>query len=402
MTQKCNFCGGALKYDAELQMMVCEYCLGMFPVEETDEEKELTKKADDDLKIGNHSKIDDPSRTDDFIECEIYTCKSCGAELVINDVEASTYCAYCGQPTIVFDRIAKRRRPKYIIPFSITKNYAIANIREKFIQGKFVPDEIKYFNPDLLRGIYVPFWLYDICYKDKQLIQGQYTEKGSNDSSTMICFREAVATYKNIPVDASDRLSNESSERLEPFYDRDMMDFKVEYLSGFYADLMDSKTDQLKTIALSRVKEMFWEQMQKNVALKQCTLLKSSPKYAIEKEEYALFPVWFMIFHEGDREYTILVNGQTGKVVGALPPSRPKTLKTAIIMGILLSVLGAFILPRIACFDIEMQGWVDSVLFLGIPALLAGGLRNLQSLRKSLHLTTEKAVRDFVKERQDM
>lgn len=262
-------------------------------------------------------------------------------------------------------------------------------------------NEIENFNPDLLRGIYVPFWLYDICYKDKQLIQGQYTEKGGNDSSTMICFREAVATYKNIPVDASDRLSNESSERLEPFYDRDMMDFKVEYLSGFYADLMDSKTDQLKTIAVSRVKEMFWEQMQKKVALKQCTLLKSSPKYAIEKEQYVLFPVWFMIFHEGNREYTILVNGQTGKVVGALPPSRLKTLKAAIIMGILLSVLGALALPRIVCFDAEMQGWVNNFLLFGIPALLAGGLRNLQSLKKSLHLTTEKTVRDFVRERQD-
>ncbi|MDD6656440.1 MAG: hypothetical protein PUE95_03930 [Lachnospiraceae bacterium] len=388
MTRKCNFCGGALKYDAELRMMVCEYCLGMVPVEETDEEKELAKN-------------DDHSQNDDFIECEIYTCKSCGAELVINDVEAATYCAYCGQPTIVFNRIAKRRRPKYIIPFSITKNYAIANIREKFIQGKYVPDEIKYFNPDLLRGIYIPFLLYDIRYKDKQLIQGQYTEKESNDSSTMICFREAVATYKNIPVDASDRLSNESSERLEPFYDRDMTDFKVEYLSGFYADLMDSKTDQLKTIAASRAKEMFWEQMQKNVALDQCTLLKSSPKYAIEKEQYVLFPVWFMIFHEGNREYTILVNGQTGKVVGALPPSRLKTLKAAIIMGILLSVLGALALPRIACFDAEMQGWVNNFLLFGIPALLAGGLRNLQSLKKSLHLTTEKTVRDFVTERQD-
>ena len=129
MTRKCNFCGGALKYDAELRMMVCEYCLGMVPVEETDEEKELAKIDDVYAKKqtteDEYVEIYDPLQTDDFIECEIYTCKSCGAELVINDVEASTYCAYCGQPTIVFDRIAKRRRPKYIIPFSITQNYYI-------------------------------------------------------------------------------------------------------------------------------------------------------------------------------------------------------------------------------------------------------------------------------------
>lgn len=390
MIRKCSFCGGALKYDAELQMMVCEYCLGMFPVTDTDEEKALAKESGDEL-----------LEQDDFIECEIYTCKSCGAELVINDVEAATYCAYCGQPAIVFDRIEKRRKPGYIIPFSITKNYAIASIREKFIQGKFVSDEIKHFNPDLLRGIYIPFLLYDIRYKDKQLIQGQYTEKDSNDTSTMICFREAVAAYKNIPVDASDRLPNEASERLEPYYDHAMMDFKVEYLSGYYADLMDSKADQLKTIAVSRTKEMFWEQMQKSVALDKCKLLKSNPKYEVEKEQYVLFPVWFMIFHEGNREYTILVNGQTGKVVGGLPPSRAKTLKVTIIIGALLSVLGALVVPKAACLGTEMQGWINYFLLFGIPALLAGGWRNLQSLRKSLHLTTQKTVRDFVKERQD-
>lgn len=106
--------------------------------------------------------------------------------------------------------------------------------------------------------------LYDVRYRDKQLIQGEYYEKESHDSGTAFYFQEAIAGYENIPVDASDRLPNEASERLEPFYCRDMVDFKIDYLSGYYADLMDSNTEHLKSIVLSRVKEMFWEQMQKS------------------------------------------------------------------------------------------------------------------------------------------
>ncbi len=394
MITKCKYCGGALKFDADIQVMVCEHCTSMFPVEETEEEKKLAEDADS----------PSPGEKDylpDLMDFNLYECKSCGAKLVLNDVETATYCAYCGQPTIVFDRIAKRRRPKSIIPFSITKDYAIANIREKFMQGEFVPDEIKYFKPDLLRGIYVPYLLYDIRYKDKQLIKGRYTSKEENESYTRYYYREAAGSFVNIPVDASDRLSNESSERLEPFYDRDMVDFKVEYLSGYYADLMDSDPEHLKTIALSRAREMFNEQVQKSTPATDCKILDNRPHFAFENEQYVLLPVWFMIFHKDDQAYTILVNGQTGKVVGGLPANQDKVIRRSLLFGIILAVLGFLILPAMWAMGEDMREWANYILMFGIPTLTLGGYRNVKSLKKSLDLTKEKTIRDFVSERQD-
>lgn len=416
MTRKCKYCGGALTFDPDIQMMVCDYCTSMFVVEETEEEKALSeeelsaygaserilaKEEGVQMPRGMGSTLEKQNVRDDFLECEIYECTSCGAKLVINEVETATYCAFCGQPTIVFKRIAKRRRPDYIIPFSITKNEAIVNIREQFFKGKYVPDEIKFFQPDLLRGIYIPFMLYDIRYRDKQLIRGRTKDKDGDDSTTTYCYREAAAGLENIPVDASDRLPNELSERLEPFYLNAMVDFKVAYLSGYYADLMDSDTSQLKSIVVSRAREMFWERMQKHVGLEDCQLLKCNPQYVFEKEQYVLFPVWFMVFHEGNREYTILVNGQTGKVVGGLPPSHLKTLVLAIVLCTLFGALGAYLTPMLAGFDADLRGWINFFFVFGTPAILAGGLRNVRSLRKSMRLTTHKSTRDFVTERQD-
>lgn len=392
MITKCEFCGGALKFDADIQMLVCEHCTSMFPVTETEEEKALTDKTPSDL----HENAEN-----DLMDCREYECKSCGARLIINDVETATYCAYCGQPTIVFDRIAIHRRPKYIIPFSITKDYAIANIREKFIQGEFVPDEIKNFKPDLLRGIYVPYLLYDIRIKDRQLIKGQYSEDKDSNSSSRFFYREAAGSFHEIPVDASQKLSNESSERLEPFYERGMTDFKVEYLSGFYADLMDSNPEHLKTIALSRARDMFNEQVIKSVPATSCNLIENRPHYEFEQEEYALFPVWFMVFHRNEETYTIMVNGQTGKVVGGLPANEDKLIHRSLLLGIILSVIGFILLPAMYALGSEVQEWANYLIMFGIPTLTLGGYRNIKSLKKSLALTSSKSIKDFVSERQD-
>ena len=392
MITKCEFCGGALKFDADIQMLVCEHCTSMFPVTETEEEKALADEAASDL----HENAEN-----DLMDCKEYECKSCGAHLIINDVETATYCAYCGQPTIVFDRIAIHRRPKYIIPFSITKDYAIANMREKFIQGEFVPDEIKNFKPDLLRGIYVPYLLYDIRIKDRQLIKGKYSEDKDSNSSYRFFYREAAGSFHEIPVDASQKLSNESSERLEPFYERGMTDFKVEYLSGFYADLMDSNPEHLKTIALSRARNMFNEQVIKSVPATNCNLIENRPHYEFEQEEYALFPVWFMVFHRNDEAYTIMVNGQTGKVVGGLPANEDKLIHRSLLLGIILSVVGFILLPAMYALGSEVQEWANYLIMFGIPTLTLGGYRNIKSLKKSLALTSSKSIKDFVSERQD-
>ena len=47
MTAKCAYCGGALKFDADIQMLVCKHCSGMFPVEKTEAEKMLSAPPED-------------------------------------------------------------------------------------------------------------------------------------------------------------------------------------------------------------------------------------------------------------------------------------------------------------------------------------------------------------------
>ena len=259
--------------------------------------------------------------------CRSITAQAASGELYLNQTEVASYCPYCGQPTIVFERIAKTRKPDYIIPFKITKEYAVASIREKFFKGHFIPKELKYFKAELLRGIYVPYYLYDMLYKDRQIIRAKFEEKnskGEKSSVTYDFYREAVASFQEIPVDASKKIPNEITEKLEPFYTADLIDFQAGYLSGFYADLQDDSDYTLRNIARRRARDRFNKLLYDDLMAKECQTLKSNPTCSFEKEAYALLPVWFMVFtYEGD-SYTILVNGQTGKVVGGVPSDKNK------------------------------------------------------------------------------
>lgn len=395
MTAKCAYCGGALKFDADIQMLVCEHCSGMFPVEKTEAEKMLSDPPED---MAGAADFRDSTAIDEM-ECRVYHCTSCGAELIINDVEAATYCAYCGQPAIIFDRIAMRRRPKYIIPFSVTKNVALVNIREKFLKSDFIPKEIKYFNPDLLRGIYVPYMLYDVQCRAKQLLRSSVPASNPAGSVTKYYYRDAGAVFSEIPVDASSQISNEFSERLEPYYKNAMVEFKVEYLSGFYADLKDDDFSNLSRIVKKRTADMLNEQILKTVPGQEKALLNSKFSYVFEKEAYALFPVWFMQFHHrGEKTYTIMVNGQTGKVVGAVPTEKWKVLLCFSLLALFFSSLGFFFFPM---FWLAENPSIPITLSFCIPALIIGGFRRLKGLNTSQRFTTGRRIKTFVKERQD-
>lgn len=403
MTAKCAYCGGALKFDADIQMLVCEHCSGMFPVEKTKEEKML---SDSTQNMAEGTDFHDSTNADfgdeaDEMECNVYKCTSCGAQLVLNDMEAATYCAYCGQPTIVFDRIVKRRRPKYIIPFSVTKNVALVNIRERLLKGGFVPKEIKYFSPDLLRGIYVPYMLYNVQSKDRQLIRSDVSSPDSRHPSIKYHYREATAAFFEIPVDASSRFSNELSERLEPYRGNSMVEFKAEYLSGFYADVKDDDFTYMRQIARQRAGDMLTEQIQKTVPGQDHKVISNRPYHIVEKEEYALFPVWFMIFHRNKETYTILVNGQTGKVVCALPADRRKIAIRFSLFSLIFSTLGFLFLPVMYAMEGRMRMIAFIIVFLGIPSLIAAGFNNLRSLKNSQELTAGSRIKKFVTERQD-
>ena len=414
MEIKCPNCVASLVFDATSGKMQCKFCGSFFTMADVEDQ---FKAAEEEAKSDfvEPEKVQAPNleengeqvqeaggeQKSDTMQCNIYACTSCGAELAVNGVETSTFCAYCGQPTIVFSRVSETLKPEVIIPFSVQKEQAVNIIRSRFNQGYFIPKEVKEFEVDRVRGIYIPYWLYDSYYYDKQLIKG--TVGSGKSSHTKYFMREGDCEFKNVSLDASANLNDDSSQRLEPYDMRGLKQFEVGYMSGYYSDRFDKSNEDLRGQAAQRTKELFDGKMMDSCNARSKSVVYSNPQVKIKKETYAMLPAWFMTFRYQDKPYTMLVNGQTGKVVGAVPCDNVKVKTTAILI---------FLLSLIACIPAAIGIFAGALvdgesffkLMLGAVCLMIGmvtvGFGNRKKLQQSETLTSSQKMNSYAHNRQ--
>lgn len=418
MIYKCPNCNGALEYNPATDEMECAHCGSGFTMQEVEAGNQKKKEHTYNQQTGRQDVLvdgesvkkasaeadNDASEAEidifadrETMDCNIYTCTSCGAELFINDNEAATFCAYCGQPTVVFSRVAKELKPDSIVPFKITREQAVNGIREHLNKKNFVPKQIKNFNVDKVRGIYVPYWVFDIYYYDWQ--SWEYTTGEGRDKRTISYDREAECMLKGLTLDASKNLNDELSQRLEPYDVRTRKPFEPGYLSGFYADKYDLEEEKLRNYAYYRAKQFFDAEVHKTIPQQYATIKWSHPKRVIKKAEYMLLPAWFITFRYNYETYTMLVNGQTGKIVGTVPFDKKKVRSMFITIAAIVSL---FATAFIYCFIDGVGAYFGALIFLFIPmGLFMVSRSDMRKLTKAMNLTREYETAEYVQERQD-
>ena len=100
---KCPCCGGRLEFDSGLQKMKCPYCDTTFDVETLEGYDDALKQdAKDDMHW------DAAQQPWDDAQMGVYTCKSCGGELVCDESTAATACPFCGNPIVLTGQPVRR------------------------------------------------------------------------------------------------------------------------------------------------------------------------------------------------------------------------------------------------------------------------------------------------------
>lgn len=384
MNYKCPNCNAPIKFSPTHKKLYCAHCEQTYlptdiHVEDTNPGKPLSYGV----------KIE--KRRHDTIKMQILRCNSCAAELAMNNVEVSSYCAYCGQPSVELVRVEDYLKPDYIIPFKVSKSQAENLIRSKLNSGDYVPNSIKHIEPDLVRGIYVPFWLFDIYYEDSQYWKYKVDEKTEEYS-----YRMANTCFHKITIDASNQLLNDTSQRLEPYDLSELIPFDPTYLSGLYSDRFDTPVDEGIEIALERIHDLFTDGVRQTVD-PEAVCVSMQPRHKIVKEEYALLPAWFFTFRYKDKPYTILVNGQTGKVVGTVPTSKSKVpikFLTNLVISNAIALAICFLLSKIY-FGVSL-----------IPAIFGAiawteAMKERKAMKTGIELTRSSSNRKYAEDRQE-
>lgn len=337
---KCPNCGGPLEYKATTQKFGCEYCLSEF----TDEEIKKIFQTNEGMDLTQN--IQENTNTADFIG-NLYSCGTCGAEIMADDNTAATFCVYCHNPVMLKGRLSGDYRPSKILPFEIGKDKALSIFKETMGKKKFTPSDFMSTNTlEKMTGLYVPFWLADCNVSASLNAIGKHTRSWHSgdykytETKEYSVEREATIKYKGVPADGSSKIDDDLMDAMEPFNYNKMKNFSMSYLSGFLADRYD--VDKGNVFPRIREKVNSGTKNIMNDSIKgynsvvserfDCNILKTD-------WHYALLPVWFMTYNYNGKMYEFAVNGQTGKIAGNPPLSKKKLW----IFGLALCLAGALI-----------------------------------------------------------
>ncbi len=336
------------------------------------------------------------------IDNKIYTCTTCGAELALTGTETSSFCAYCGQPTIVYNRMEKTLMPDYIIPFNVPKEKALEIIRKRLNSGYLIPRKVRDFEVERLRGIYIPYWLFDASYSDSMVISSKV-----KSGKTTVTKYYRVNTQCNLfyyPVDASKALNDSISRKLEPYDYSGMRPFNIAYMSGFYSDRFDMSADTMMMTSMYRAQAQMYDIASKKVPGSPIGMTDSSPMFHVRKKYYTMLPAWFMTFRYEGMPYTIMVNGQNGKVIGAVPYDKKRLYALIGGLSLALSFICApamyYLVPFLLSAKNGARGLIMILFAIGFFFFMA--YKNYQKLKTNVELTREETMNNYVKERQDV
>lgn len=335
---KCPCCGGAIAFDSKTQKMKCPYCDTVFEVDTLKQFEEENIEEDSDPRWQADNVEQNQKEWDGAHEgLAAYTCEACGGEIVADENMASSSCPYCGNPVIVMKKLSGMLRPDLVIPFKLDQKEA-QNRLKNHLKGKILlPALFKSENRIReIKGVYVPFWLYDCDAKADIRCRATRTHCWSDgdyeytETNHYLVSRSGDIGFDMVPVDGSKKMDNTLMESIEPFDYKDAVDFQAAYLAGYLADKYDESSGECAPRANERIRQSTVNSfMRTMIGYDTCLPERTDIRLKQGRITYALLPVWVLNTMYKGEIYTFAMNGQTGKFVGNLPIDKGKAVAIA-------------------------------------------------------------------------
>ncbi len=343
----CPNCGAGMYFDIKTQMLHCASCDSSVPVSEYNR----------DINAEEHT-----------YETTFYLCKSCGAQLAVPDEQATAFCPYCGNQSMIPSKIRVFETNK-IIPFKYTRE-DILGIFGKYISHKlFIPKDYK--SPDgenSFRGVYVPHYNYRVNYRQGTFYTAAHHDFNKGNEHHHVTYANEVSTgggySENIVRDASAAFDDSLAAAIAPYVHSEAVTFKEAYLGDFYADIPSVNSEVYSEDVTEEAVDELKESIEKSTAKKEMehdfddeSLAENIENAGVRAD---LYPVWFMTrrMKRGRIAYAV-ANGQTGKMAMDLPVSKGRFF-----LGVSILTLALFALAS------QIFGYVSASTLSGICCVI--------------------------------
>ncbi len=340
ISYKCPNCDGELVFDPASAKYKCVYCASLF----SQTELEAMKPAEA-AERGNPSAERAAEDSGEDADAKVYTCPSCGAEVVTDATTAASFCYYCHNPVVLGNRLEGRFLPDKIIPFSIDRNKAEADFlsyvgKKKFIpKGFFGKENIK-----KLSGVYFPYWLYGVELEGHMDAEGKKVrtwrsgDEEYRETKIYRVTRGGSVELKNLPENALQKANAKLAGGVLPYRFDEMKDFHMGYLSGFFAEKRDIESAAIQERMRSEMRRDAEALLRDSISGYTHVSVNSSNFNARhELWQYVLLPVWTLTYQGRDGNiYYYSMNGQTGGVYGELPIDKGRIWGFAAVVALIV------------------------------------------------------------------
>ncbi len=318
----CPSCGAAMRYSPEKKKLYCENC-------------QTCKDIEFNALQGKHSweEKDELKKQKEFaLETKTLKCPNCGASVVLNKLEYSKGCPYCGSNLVSKNAENDNLTPDGILPFTFSDEVASQKYRQGIKKKWFVPNAFKKAPPtDNIRGIYIPSFGYDAdtfsTYRGK--LATEHTGRDSNGHTYHYTTYQNISGNHNsnqvdVLVETSTKIGQEEFEKIEPFYMDKAIEFKQGFIMGYTVEVFENSLEECKKIADSIMESNVKDEILSKYSYDSVVYFNLDMTQTNKKYMYYLLPVYKCEYKYKNKSYTTFMNGQTGKVGGGYPKSPVK------------------------------------------------------------------------------
>lgn len=278
-----------------------------------------------------------------------FRCDGCGASMSYDAQVQNLRCPFCGGEKLQAEKDAKTLAPKFVVPFRIEQQDAVARLKSWMGSSFWRPGDLATAAiVTKLTAVYVPYWVFSAKTFTYWTGDSSQTPWGAQASWCPVA-GEHHGAYSGVLIGASSSLSPAETNSLCPF---DL----AQAIPTEQADLENALFEQFQV--QRKYARPLAQQGLETLEHQACAALVPGNSRNVHvnvrvegmSAEPVLLPVWIMAYSYREQTFRFLLNGQTGRCTGTAPTSYAK------IAGVAAAVIGAVILFFVCAGIIAMLG----------------------------------------------
>jgi DNA-directed RNA polymerase subunit RPC12/RpoP len=337
----CGGCGARVEYVPGTAMLRCPYC---------GHEQQVAAPV---RQVKEHSYAELaalPRKPVAQLGAHILVCQKCTAQTQ-SDALAQR-CQFCGSPLVAHTGLDDQIVPEAVLPFALDRDGVRTALRKWVSSRWFAPGRLKKVSEaESTRGTYLPHWTFDArTESDYDGERGEHywvteTYTVTVDGKPQTQTRQVQRTrwhrahgtverdFDDLLVVGTGQVAPEHLEKMGPWPLTSAVPYQSDYLAGYQALRYDVEPEAGLETAKGRMAPQIREDCRRDIGGDEQRVHSIDTRYFDITYKLVLLPIWIACYLYAGRSWRVLINAQTGEVVGERPYSVPKIV-AAVLVGL--------------------------------------------------------------------